>query len=153
MRQSGARGGTVYEPAPTQPIPIGPKQITALIGAAVLLIGVFLPIVGGPGFASVNYWFLGTTNGKVMIVLALLSSALVWFNRYEQGLWVTGGLALAVVVWDAIYFGHDLGLNHLRFGWIVMIPGALMILVAAFVPDFKRGNSNARGRWGEGRGG
>jgi hypothetical protein len=50
------------------------KQIIALIGAAVLCLGVFSPIVTIPLVGSMNYFRNGTGDGVVVLLFAALGA-------------------------------------------------------------------------------
>ena len=55
-------------------VPMQSKQIIALIGAAVLCLGVFSPIVTIPLVGSMNYFRNGTGDGVVVLLFAALGA-------------------------------------------------------------------------------
>ena len=69
------------------------KQILAILGALLLFVGVFLPIVSMPIVGSLNYFHNGQGDGTIVLVLAVISIILATTRRF-RGLWVTGSAQL-----------------------------------------------------------
>lgn len=130
------------------------KQSIAILGASLLLIGVFLPLVSMPLVGSVNYFHNGEGDGPIVLVLAVMSIILALTRRFG-GLWITG---LCSVGLPLFYLFHllsgvsqireqmkteladnpfrgvaDVVTNSVQFqwGWAVLILGGALIVVAA----------------------
>jgi phage FluMu protein Com len=51
----------------------GPRQIIAIAGILLLIIGIFAPIAHIPVYGDINYFQNGNVDGIIIIVLAILS--------------------------------------------------------------------------------
>ena len=58
------------------------KQILAILGALLLFVGVFLPIVSMPIVGSLNYFHNGQGDGTIVLVLAVISMILAITRRF-----------------------------------------------------------------------
>jgi len=130
------------------------KQILAILGALLLFVGVFLPIVSMPIVGSLNYFHNGQGDGTIVLMLAVISIILAITRRF-RGLWVTGlcsvGLLLFALVNFLIRMSQlrdqmqteladnpfrglaDVAVNsvQLQWGWAVLMLGGILIVVAA----------------------
>lgn len=85
------------------------KRTLALIGASVLILGFFMPLISVFGLVSFSYFDLLTrvsarfSTGVVILVIGLISLALALMS-YFRPLVVTGVLALAVLVFDFVTY-------------------------------------------------
>lgn len=72
------------------------RQLLAFLGAALLFIGSFLPLVSMPIVGNVNYFANGHGDGVLMVLIAALSA---WFAGRQQfrRLVFTGGTAAALL--------------------------------------------------------
>lgn len=128
-------------------------KILALIGAGLLFVGVFMPIVSIPIVGSVNYFMNGQGDGVLLLLLAAVAGALVAAKRVRQVVW-PGGLAMLLLVVAFFRFqsgmaglrakmGSELAGNpfrgladaavssvQLRWGWAVLIIGAGLLIYA-----------------------
>ena len=75
------------------------RQWVAFVGAAVLAVGVFVPLVSGPMGMSINYFANGKGQGVFVLAMAACSLGLALAHRYPL-LWATGGLSAAVVAYS-----------------------------------------------------
>lgn len=129
------------------------KLIFGLIGSALLIVGVFTPIVGVP-LSSLNYFQNGKGDGMIILILAAISIILT-IRRTYKGLWVTGLGSIAVMAFTLVSFNvsvsdakhrleigqvdniangmQDLALQaaQLQWGWGVLLLGAISIIAAA----------------------
>ncbi len=134
------------------------KQAIAIIGAILLFLGVFTPIVSVPFFGALNYFHNGEGDGVIVLVLAAVTVPLALVKLY-RGLWLTGGGSLAVLAFTFINFlskmtelrssmdkdlaGNPfaglgqavLGSVQLQWGWAVLIIGACLVIAAPFVRE------------------
>lgn len=134
------------------------RQLFGLIGAAVMALGVFMPLMTGPFGMNVNYFSNGQGDGTFVLGLAVCSAVLVLFRRFTL-LWVTGGLSFGVVAYAFFEIqsriskvkssmNADLQGNPFRgladaamssvqmqWGWLVLFAGALLILLCAWMRD------------------
>jgi hypothetical protein len=133
------------------------KQILAILGALLLFVGVFLPIMSMPIVGSLNYFHNGQGDGTIVLILAVISIILAITRRF-RGLWVTGlcsvGLLLFALVNFLIRMAQlrdqmqtdladnpfkglaDVAINsvQLQWGWAVLMLGGVLIVVAAALP-------------------
>jgi len=138
------------------------RQSLGYLGAALLVLGVFLPLVSAPLLGSVNYFQNGRGDG-VLILLLGVASAIAVANRKYRFLWFSGGAAIAVLGFTLISFNVrmsqtreemrvDLADNpfrglaegmvdtvQLQYGWAVLLIGGILLLVAAA----KKGEADA----------
>jgi len=143
---------TTYEPEPDEGIT--QRQIVGLMGAALLAIGVFMPLLSGPFGMSVNYFSNGKGDGVFILAMAVTTVGLV-LTRKCRLLWATGGLSLAMLAFSFIRvqssfsemktkMDRDLQGNPFRgladaavasmqmqWGWAVLAIGAALILACA----------------------
>jgi hypothetical protein len=73
-----------------------PDRTIALIGAGLLFIGAFLPIVSMPVVGSVNYFQNGRGDGVIILLLAAATAILAGTRNTRHVLW-TGIAALALL--------------------------------------------------------
>ena len=126
------------------------SRILGIVGGVLLLIGVFCPIFGIELMGdsqNVAYMGSGTTSweGLVMILLGIAGIALAVLRKYKL-LLIPGILALVVLAYD--YFTYKSKMSEalagagdavraqmenavsLKWGWIVLILGAIALLIA-----------------------
>ena len=133
---------------------VEPKQAIGLLGAIILFVGTFAPIVSLPVVVSQNYFQNGKGDGTILIGLAVVSALLVLLKKYE-GLWLTGVISLGVLAFtffnlQAKITGMDASLKadladnpfaaignvmlrsiQLQWGWAVLVVGALILVATA----------------------
>src|ERR1044071_7928318 len=140
------------------------KKLTlALAGAALLVVGVFLPIVSMPMVGSVNYFANGRGDGIIVIILAAAAAALALTKRYKFVTFV-GLASLALVSYTL--FRLISGLNTARaemenslagnpfkglgdaflssvqvqWGWLPLVVGSFLVMAAGLVaPEMLKG--------------
>lgn len=126
------------------------SRILGIIGGVLLLIGVFCPLVGVDFMGqsmSVAYIGSGTGTsweGLLLILLGIAAIALAVLRKYKL-LLVPGIIALAILAYD--YFSFKSKMSEMisgagaqgtavqdavsmKWGWIVLILGALALLAA-----------------------
>ena len=140
------------------------RQIIGIAGSIVLFIGVFAPMIGGPGVGHMNYFQCGMCNGVIIFALAI-GSAVLTTKEIFKGLWFTGFGSLGVVIFTSInihsnmaeaaeFMNTALGKNldkllggalssgpetiHFKWGLAVLVLGAVMILVSAGMGMMKK---------------
>jgi len=130
------------------------RQVVGLTGALVLFIGVFTPIVSIPTVGYINYFQHEKMDGVVILSLASISFLLLLAKQY-RGLWFTGPVSLAVLLFTFINLqiriseikdklGVELAGNRppgladlairsvqIEWGWSVLTIGAAFIVWAA----------------------
>lgn len=141
------------------------RQLIGLLGAAVLAIGVFMPLLSGPLGMSINYFSNGKGDGVTILALAVCTVALVLTRKYRL-LWATGGLSLAVLAFTFVRMQakisdvqEEMNSNlqgnpfrgladaamasvQMQWGWAVLAIGAVLILACA---GMKTGQSESKG--------
>ena len=134
------------------------KELLAVLGSIVLLVGVFTPIVSVPIVGSLNYFQNGKGDGIFILALAAISLVLAVTSHYE-GLWLTGGGSLAVLTFTFVQFqlmrheivsamDKDLADNpfaglarsavdavQIQWGWALLLVGVGMVLAGAVLQD------------------
>jgi hypothetical protein len=126
------------------------SRILGIVGGVLLLIGVFCPLFGFDLMGvsqSVAYMGSGTTSweGLVMILMGIAGIALAVLRKYKL-LLIPGVIALAVLAYDYLTYkskmsdalaGADSSVREqmenavsLKWGWIVLILGALTLIIA-----------------------
>jgi hypothetical protein len=139
------------------------RQWFGLVGSLMLAVGVFLPIISLPIVGAMNYFQNGRGDGTVILAFAVCSALLTVRRRYEW-LLTTGGASLAMVLVTFFMVAsrlsdvrtnmdHHLADNPFRgladvamqsvqmqWGWIVLLIGAVLVLVAAALKDAPTGN-------------
>jgi hypothetical protein len=130
------------------------KRLLVLIGAALLVVGVFLPIASVPPEGSLNLLLPGGSlgDGIFILVLALIGAALALAGKTRHAIW-PAVLSLAFLVWK--YFQIKEAVDHAHaviaeigggselansvsdsmqmnmLGWAVLAIGALVMIAGA----------------------
>ncbi len=144
------------------------RQTLGLVGAAVLFVGVFTPIVSLPIVGSMNYFQNGHGDGVLILAFALLALLFV-VRRAFRLLCIPGFGSLAVLAITFINLQNKLaeakgsmardladnpfrglaeamvGTVQLQWGWAVLVVGAVVLLIAAFSTDIKEPSATAKG--------
>jgi amino acid transporter len=131
-----------------------PKQILGLMGASLLFIGVFTPIIRYPVIGTMNTFQHTQWEGPLILILAVISLFLSLTGRYNR-LWFTGFLSLGVVAVTFITIQIKLvalqekmamrlagnpfrGLAdkavqsvQIQWGWALLVAGALLLIASA----------------------
>jgi hypothetical protein len=140
-------------PAPSddRQITINARQLVGGLGALLLLIGVFVPLMSGPFGLTINYFNNGQGDGVIIAVLAIASMVSVTLQSYRV-LWFTGAGALLLTTYtftnlilgidtvrrDLVADGDPFGVGSLaaasfqmQWGWVPLYVGGLLLLRAA----------------------
>jgi hypothetical protein len=122
------------------------NQRTAWIGAALLFIGIFLPAKAATipflnVTVSASFWDFSKVESFLLILLALVSGWLASIHDYKW-LWITGGVSLLFMI---IEFIDSLTASYMHpsWGWLVLFPGAFLLLAAAALKRDPRENSGS----------
>lgn len=131
------------------------SESLALMGAAVLFVGAFMPIVSVPIVGSLNYFQNGKGDGVVVVLLALATAFLAMTGRTRHVVW-TGGAAIALLGFTFINFQSRMsdarakmdteladnpfrglaeaamGSVQLQWGWAVLLIGAGLTVYAGW---------------------
>ncbi|MEF9956548.1 MAG: hypothetical protein RSA22_11555 [Acinetobacter sp.] len=135
---------------------ISKQQLVGFVGALVLLIAVFMPVISVPILGNINLINNGKGDGYIICGLAILSIILVFFKKIRL-LWLTSGLSLIIVIY---YFykitskisetkaelakhlkGNPFGglaeammsSVQLQFGWVFLFLGCIILLLTPFL--------------------
>ncbi len=143
------------------------QQLIGLMGSVLLLIGVFVPVVTIPLMGDLDFFEIRNFNGLIDysftgiaygIVGLGLASVLLALLNYCRGLLISGLLALGIFgltikqLLDIEKNLHDnlttnflmnitgttVDSNNLRWGWVVLLTGALVLIVASFLKSKAR---------------
>jgi len=146
-------GNVTTVPAPVQSKQIGlsKKQILGYAGAAILIVGVFMPVVSIPIYGSITYYNNGTGDGLIIIILAAISAAITFYKKYP-GLLLTAGASLLIIAYDFLnlqskisdltnqlqgnIFGNAIAQAvQMQWGWAVLVIGALLLVAAVLIKE------------------
>lgn len=126
------------------------RQKVGFIGSAILLLGVFAPVISVPFVGDLNYVQAYKVNATAVLVLAVVSFVLAYLRKYKR-LIITGTISLGLVLANFFHLlmekssttSHtELGKAlekvfkqsiQIEWGWLVLITGSLMIIAAAVV--------------------
>lgn len=130
------------------------RQILGIAGSALLLVGVFLPLMKLPFVGEINYFQNGRGDGVFVLVFALGSLTMVLARQYS-GLWLTGLGSAGIMAFsffniqskissmqgelDSQLAGNpfrglaDIAMQSVQFqwGWAVLLLGAIAVLATA----------------------
>ena len=131
------------------------SKTVALIGAGLLFVGAFMPIISMPIMGSLNYFQNGRGDGVIIVLLAISTAALAATDRVRHVIW-TGIAALAMLGFTFFRFqsalseakaqmSADLSDNpfrglaeaaansvQLQWGWAVLVLGAAVVTFAGW---------------------
>jgi predicted small integral membrane protein len=131
------------------------SKTIALIGAGLLFIGAFMPIVSAPIIGSINYFQNGKGDGVIIVLLAISTAGLALAGRAQQVLW-TGLASVAMLAFTFFRFQSglsemkervatdladnpfrglaDMAVNsvQLQWGWAVLVLGAALVTYAGW---------------------
>ena len=137
------------------------QQLIGMIGGAVLLLGIFLPVVSMPIMGSISVFSSGRVDGYILLGLAIISLILSFINNLKP-LRITGGVSLAMIVFGFIYilfklnnlksdvadrlkdnpFGDMaqamMSTVQIQYGWVFLFIGSLMLVYAAFAKNSEK---------------
>jgi hypothetical protein len=132
--------------------PVG-KQYLAWIGCVLLFIGLF---VSAKTYsysaltinvsASQSLWDYATFWSVILVLLVAASAVLAYVRDYKW-LVVTGGVSLLILILNFLYaFSGEVGFSaHPSWGWILLFPGSLLIMVAGAMRSTARDAENVNG--------
>lgn len=116
------------------------RKNVVYIGSALILIGLFMPIVDAPLVGSYNYVGLLAYDAMVLGALALVA-ALLAKRSYFKGVTVCGALAMTFIAFDLIQVVDRLSQARgtmvnagiaksfsIEWGWLPLVAGALIFL-------------------------
>ena len=131
-------------------------MLLALVGAVLLFVGVFLPLISVPFLGSLNYFANGKGDGTLVLIAAVGAAVLAVRRRYHW-LLVPGAAAIVLLAVMAVRvatvtsaiqqaagsaadnpflkgIGQALGQSvQLQWGWAVMGIGAVLVAAAGVV--------------------
>ena len=126
------------------------SRILGIVGGVLLIIGVFCPLVGVDIMGiSQNFAYIGSgtgvdMKGLILILLGIVGIALAVLRKYKM-LLIPGILAIAILAYDYFSFksrfseavsgagARSAELENavsMKWGWIVLLLGALALLAA-----------------------
>lgn len=132
----------------------GARETIGIIGAIVLFVGVFIPIVSVPIMGQLNYFQNGKGDGAIVLVLAVLSLVAILLKK-DVILFFTSLACLGALTFTFVNFKFgmsrmlaeagrpddvfsaltDLALQsvQLQWGWALLVVGACLTLAPLFV--------------------
>lgn len=138
---------------------LGAKRITGIIGAVLVLLGSIMPIATMPLVGGLT---LFARSGDGLVLVALTAVGLALFCMKWPRLGSAAGLLVLIFVLLELMITNSVidkfradatkraqGINAitavavlngtgLSFGWLFLIPGALMMTIAGFAPEKKQ---------------
>ncbi len=133
------------------------SKVFGLLGAGLLMLGCFAPLVSMPVIGHVTYVQNGRGDGMIVLVLAVAAAVFALMGRRRFFL-LTGSLSLCVVAYSFIAFQRklsdvmqdvskdldgnpfrgivDVAMNSIQFqwGWAPLIMGGMLLVASAFLP-------------------
>ena len=126
------------------------KQILGLVGASILFLGVFAPIVRSPLVGSQNYFQNGRGDGAFIMIFAVLA-AVAAITKYYKLFWISGVGSICLLALTFLSFqarladarsklegsalkgmgDWALGLVQLEWGLGLLFLGATLVVIAA----------------------
>jgi len=112
------------------------KQLTGIVGAIVLALGVFTPIKTLPFLGNVSLLGALDIAGILILVLATLSLTLSLINKCRF-LWGTGISTVIILVVSllTVLGRQQEGSESLPAGWVLLVTGAVIIISAAALEE------------------
>jgi hypothetical protein len=132
--------------------PVG-RQYMGWIGSALLLIGLFVSAktytysaLNISVSASQSLWNYATFWAVILLLLVAASAVLAYVRDYKW-LLVTGGVSLVILILNFLYaFSGEVGFSaHPTWGWILLFPGAIIIILAGAMRSTARDAENENG--------
>lgn len=128
------------------------KQIMAVAGSAILLVGLFMPIAEVGFLGKINYFQYSNVAGVIVLLAAIASAVCAWLNEY-RGLLATGAGSLAIVVVTYVnlsskfsnriealerlsggkFSGESIDSPLSLWGWLFLVLGAVLITASAIM--------------------
>lgn len=133
-------------------------RLFAIIGSALLALGIFMPFLGVRYFKDQTYWQLSQTGAIILIALAVISIVIALYRKFSW-LYITGGGALGLLVYSiqqvetkkagmladvtqslngsplkGLGTGFVKSLDY-RYGWAVMLLGAVILILIPLVSN------------------
>jgi hypothetical protein len=122
------------------------KQVVTWIGAALIIIGLFLPIkTFSASFGTISvsatrsYWDLNSLEGIIFLLLGLAAAGLAYLRMYVWN-WLIGAVLFIFFLFGFINsFSGEGGVGaHPSWGWIVLVIGLLVLLAGTAMRDTGR---------------
>lgn len=134
------------------------RQLIGILGAIILFLGVFAPIISVPLRGTINYFQNGKGDGTIIAILAAISLSLTLRKSY-RGLWLTSLCSQALMIFSYISFHswmtetksqinkelqgtifeglEDIAVQsaQIEWGWAVMIVGAILLQITAMMRE------------------
>ena len=138
------------------------SKVIALVGAGMLALGAFLPLVRVPKMGTISYMGNGSGDGIIILLLAAAAAGLALMGRTKHVIW-PGLASLGLIAFT--FFGLQARLSEARskireeagdnpfgglaeaatnaiqleFGWAVLVLGALGLIAAGILAWRRRG--------------
>jgi hypothetical protein len=87
------------------------NKTQALVGAALLFVGVFMPIVRIPIMGSMNYFMNGQGDGVIVLLIAVVGGALALAGKVRHVVWPAG---LALLIMAMTFYRFQTGMVRMR---------------------------------------
>jgi zinc-ribbon domain len=122
------------------------KQVVTWIGAAFIIIGLFLPIKTYSASVSIvsvsvswNYWSVNSLLATLFLIAALAAAGLAYLRMYVWN-WLIGAFLFIFFLFGFINsFSGESGVGaHPSWGWIVLLIGLLGLLAGTAMRDTGR---------------
>lgn len=132
---------------------LGQDEIIGLVGAGLLFVGVFLPLISAPVVGPLNYFQNGTGDGVIVLLMAAITAYMCFMQKTRLLVW-PGGISLAMLAFTFINFQVQLGSAtdqmqrdlegnpfqglgelamqsvQMQWGWPVLILGGILVFAA-----------------------
>lgn len=160
---SSPRTAPTSSPSASPTEKFGIRQIVGIVGAIILFIGVFTPIVSVPIMGNMNYFQNGKGDGTIVLILAVLSLVAV-LTKKDVILFFTSIGCLSTLTFTFVNFkigmsrmlaeastsdGLFSGLAELaakavqlQWGWALLVVGACLTLTPVFLKSTPEDSSH-----------
>ncbi len=117
------------------------RRFLGLLGAALVVCGVFTPVVTVPRLGELNFLVGSQGSGTLLVLLALATGYLTLTKRF-RALWYTGGACLLVVLVAYMQLSRWLAADalaadasRLSWGWGILLAGIGATIAAAMIRE------------------
>jgi len=107
------------------------RQLLAISGGILLVIGVFSPIAEVL-WVTINYYLGGEGDGVIVLILAAIAMPLLLTERFPKTAWIPVVLIGAILVYDFFNLqSNTQGFASLGWGWFPLFTGEALFIAAA----------------------
>lgn len=142
------------------------QQIIGIIGALLLIIGVFLPVISVPMLGQLSLFNNGRSDGAIILALSILCFIIIFFQQFRAIL-IISFVILSILGYDLYQFKSTLnkvrqetsaaldgnpfqGLGNamidsiqLQYGWAVLFIGCIILIISVIYKENSQQANNS----------